>query len=74
VVNAETMAEIFRPEPMPVEVTSELAVEADEVPEDVDEPVDVVVGVVEVVLEIAELMSLYVLSQVASLSAAGTQT
>jgi hypothetical protein len=55
---------------MPVEVTSEL-------PEVDDEPLDAVeavVGVVAVVLEMVELMSLYVLSRVANLSAAGTQT
>jgi hypothetical protein len=65
-----------RPDPMPVEVTSEFAVEADELVE-LDAAVfevvdDVVVGVVEVAPEIVELMSLYVLSQVANLSAAGT--
>ncbi len=65
---------------MPVEVMSELAVDADEVPdEDEDELVDellvgVVVGVVDVLLEMVELMSLYVLSQVANLSALRTGT
>ena len=78
VVKDATIAEILRPEPMPVEVTSELAVEADVFPDEDVEPVEVVVavgvGVVVVVLEMAELMSLYVLSQVANLSAAVTQT
>jgi hypothetical protein len=70
---------MLRPEPIPVEVTSELAVELDEV-----EPVDavpevvavdvVVVGVVDVLLEMVELMSCDVLSRVAHLSAAGTST
>jgi hypothetical protein len=69
---------------MPVEVTSELPGEFDDVADEEDDvepvdevplevPVDVVaVGVVDVVLEMVELMSLYVLSQVANLSAAGT--
>jgi hypothetical protein len=66
---------------MPVEVMSEFAVDADEVAddEDEDEPVDVllvgvVVGVVDVLLEMVELMSPYVLSQVANLSALRTGT
>lgn len=63
---------------MPVEVTSEFAVEADE-PVELDVAVfdvvdDVVVGVVEVAPEMVELISLYVLSQVANLSAAEIQT
>ena len=61
---------------MPVEVMSELAEDADELAAGVDDALDdVVVGVVvEPVLEMFELISLYVLSQVANLSAAGTQT
>jgi hypothetical protein len=70
---------MLRPDPIPVEVTSELAVALDDV-EPVDAvplevvPVDVVVGVVDVLLEMVELMSRYVLFQVADLSAAGTST
>ncbi len=86
-MSADTIPEILRPDPIPVEVTSELPVELAEVADDEDEldpvelvpvevvPVDVVVvGVVDVVLEMVELMSLYVLSQVADLSASGTRT
>ena len=85
VVSADTIPEILRPDPIPVEVTSELPVEFADVADDEDDvepvepvevvPVDVVVvGVVGVLLEMVELISLYVLSQVANLSAAGTQT
>ena len=62
------MAEMSSPDPIPVEVTSELAVEAldaaDDVGADAEEPVDVVVagvavvGVVAVVLEMIELMAI----------------
>lgn len=85
VVSADTIPEILRPDPIPVEVTSELPVEFADDEDDVEPvevpvevvpvevvPVDVVVVGVDVVLEMVELMSLYVLSQVANLSAAGT--
>jgi hypothetical protein len=75
----------LRPDPIPVDVTSELPVEFADDEDDVEPvevpvevvpvevvPVDVVVVGVDVVLEMVELMSLYVLSQVANLSAAGT--
>jgi hypothetical protein len=61
-----------RPEPIPVDVMSELTDDAAEAAdEDDDVDPDVVVGVVEEVLEMLELMSLYVLSQAALLIGCG---
>jgi hypothetical protein len=71
-VRDETIAEMSRPEPIPVDVMSELTDDAAEAAdEDDDVDPDVVVGVVEEVLEMLELMSLYVLSQAALLIGCG---